>query len=151
MTILKKQLAAATLTALHVNERERFCAFITDEATRVAPNPFAVTTVGVVVQTWSTRRIEFSAFGVVQAGLDGLLSCARARCPTDTLVQEILKAGPHTLYLLHEGDGCRILGGVLHGKPGIALPHFTPRSQRRRRSSPHRTAQLDLFTMAGAV
>ena len=149
MTISKKQLAAATLTALRVDERERFCAFITDKATRLAPNPFAVTTAGVVVQTWATRRIEFSAFGVVQVGLEGLLSCARARCLTDTLVQELLKAGPHTLYLFHEGDGCRILGGVLHGKPGITLPCFTPRSQRQRRSSPHRPAQLDLFTTVG--
>ena len=150
MTISKKQLAAALLSTLHVDERERFSAFITDDATRFAPNPFAVTTVGVVVQTWSTRRFEFSAFAIVQAGLDGLLNCARARCPTDTLLQEILKAGSHTLYLFHEGDGCGILGGVLHGKPGSALPCFTPHNRRQRKPSPHRNAQLDLFTTVGA-
>lgn len=52
----KKQLAVAALNALHVAERERFCAVIADEATQFALNPFAVTTVGVVLQRWSTRH-----------------------------------------------------------------------------------------------
>lgn len=150
MTISKKQLAAATLSTLHLDERERFAAFLADEATRFAPNPFAVTNVGVIVQSWSTRRIEFRAFGIVEAGLTGLLSCARARRPTDPLVQEILKAGPHTLYLFHDGDGCRMLGGVLHGKPGVELPVFTPRRHHRRRPSPSHGAQLDLFASVAA-
>ena len=148
MTISKKQLAAATLSTLHVDERERFAAFLADEATQFAPNPFAVTNVGVIVQTWPMRRIEFTAFGIVEAGLAGLLGCARARSPTDPLVQEILKAGPHTLYLFHDGDGCRMLGGVMHGKPGIELPIFKPRSQPRRLSSHSQKAQLDLFAPA---
>lgn len=150
VTISKKQLTAAILGTLDIDERERFAAFLGDEATRFAPNPFAVTSVGVVVQTWSSRRIEFTAFGVVEAGLAGLVSCARGRCPTEPLVQEILKAGPHTLYLFHHGDGCRILGSVLHGKPGVALPAVTPRRQPRRRSSPSHGAQLNLFAAAAA-
>ena len=149
MTVSKQQLATATSRALHVDERERFCAFIADEATQFAPNPFAVTTVGVVLQRWSTRRIEFRAFGIVEAGLACLLSSAGTRPETDMLVQEILKAGPYTLYLFHDGDGCRILGGVLHGKPGLDLPGFRPGTQRRRRSSPAQVAQLDLFAAAG--
>jgi len=149
VTSSKQQLAAATSRALHVAERERFCAFIADEATQFALNPFAVTTVGVVLQRWSTRRIEFRAFGIVEAGLACLLNCAGARPETDTLLQEILKAGPYTLYLFHDGDGCRILGGVLHGKPGLALPDFRPRPQRSRRSAPSQVAQLDLFAAAG--
>lgn len=120
------------------------------KATRFAPNPFAVASVGVVVQTWSTRTIEFAAFDIVEAGLTGLLSCARARCPTDPLVQEILKACPHTLCLFHDGDGCGILGGVLNIKPGIELPAFTPRPQSRRRSSTSLGSQLDLFASAVA-
>lgn len=149
MTLSKQQLATATSIALHVDERERFCAFIADEATQFAPNPFAVTTVGVVLQRWLTRRIEFRAFGIVEAGLACLLSCAGTRPETDTLVQEILKAGPYTLYLFHDGDGCRILGGVLHAKPGLDLPDFRPGTRRRRRSTQTQVAQLDLFAATG--
>lgn len=149
MKLSKQQLATATSIALHVDERERFCAFIADEATQFAPNPFAVTTVGVVLQRWLTRRIEFRAFGIVEAGLACLLSCAGTRPETDTLVQEILKAGPYTLYLFHDGDGCRILGGVLHAKPGLDLPDFRPGTRRRRRSTQTQVAQLDLFAATG--
>jgi hypothetical protein len=97
------------------------------------------------------REIEFRAMDIAAAGLSCLLA-ALARLPTsEPLCQEILRAGTHSLYLLHYGDGCRIVGAVLHGKPRQELPQLRPLPKPRGR--PRRlpsTQQLDLFGMQSA-
>ena len=68
----------------------------------------------------------------------------------ETLVQEILRTGPHTANVFHRGDGCRIIGAVLYGKPGTGLPcRPTSRLERTaltsRSRAPMAAEQLDLF------
>ncbi|GJD66558.1 hypothetical protein [Methylobacterium frigidaeris] len=148
MPTTKRQLAGALLTGGHITERDRLAAFIHDEATVFAANPFPSTTAGAAHQRWGLREIEFRAMEVASAGLSCLLS-ALARLPNgEPLRQEILRAGSHSLYLFHHGDGCRIVGAVLHGKPRQELPQFrpSPKPRGRPRRSPN-TQQLDLFGM----
>lgn len=71
------------------------------------------------------------------------------------LVQEILRAGPHTANVFHGGDGCRIVEAVLHGKPGtglLAMP--TTKSMRvalsARPRARQQTKQLNLFVSVEA-
>ena len=117
MPTTKRQLAGALLTAAHITERDRLATFVRGEETALAPNPFPTTTAGAAHQLWSTRAIEFRAMDVAAVGLRCLLA-ALARLPTsEPLRQEILRAGTQSLYLFHHGDGCRIVGAVLHGKP----------------------------------
>ncbi|GJD50527.1 hypothetical protein OPKNFCMD_3270 [Methylobacterium crusticola] len=147
----KRQLAGALLAARHVAEREQLAAFLLDEVTAFAANPFPATSSGAAQQLWSTRSIEFRAMQIASAGLPCLLA-ALARLPVGELLrQEILRAGPHSLYLLHHGDGCRIVGAVLHGKPRQALPVISrpPRPRGRPRRA-HGGQQLDLFGMGVA-
>nr|NKR04293.1 hypothetical protein [Escherichia coli] len=73
----------------------------------------------------------------------------------EVLVQEILRAGPHTVNVFHHGDGCRIVGAVLYGKPGVGLPALpmarSLRAALKPRSHTRRPAQqLDLFARAEA-
>jgi len=151
MPVTKRQLAGALLTAGHIAERDRLATFVRDEATSFAANPFSSTTAGVARQRWGMREIEFRAMEVASAGLSCLLT-ALAHLPTsEPLRQEILRAGTYSLYLLHHGDGCRIVGAVLHGKPRQALPQL--RSSAKPRGRPRRSPsaqQLDLFGMHGA-
>ena len=42
----------------------------------------------------------------------------------ETLIQEILRAGPHTVNIFHQGDGCQIVGAVLYSKPETRIPAF---------------------------
>ena len=71
----------------------------------------------------------------------------------EALVQEILRAGPHTANVFHRGDGCWIVGAVLYGKPRTGLPalvklrhkHPAPSSRSRTRRD---AGQLDLFARA---
>jgi hypothetical protein len=68
----------------------------------------------------------------------------------EALAQEILRAGPHTVNVFHHGDGCRIVGAVLYGKPGAGLPgRPTSRLARTALTSRSRARmaveQLDLF------
>ena len=72
----------------------------------------------------------------------------------EALVQEILRAGPHTADVFHRGNGCQIVGAVLYNKPGVGLPVAnTSRSGRlalRPSARGHRaTGQLDLFGAVG--
>ncbi|WP_128566446.1 hypothetical protein [Methylobacterium crusticola] len=151
MLLTKRQLAGALLTARHIAERDQLAAFIRDEGTSFAANPFPSTSSGAAHQLWSTRSIEFRAMQVASAGLPCLLA-ALARLPRGELLhQEILRAGPHSLYLLHHGDGCRIVGAVLQGKPRQVLPVIgrSPRPRGRPRRA-HGGQQLDLFGMGFA-
>jgi hypothetical protein len=150
MTISRRQLAASLLTASHIAERHAIAAFIADEATQPAPNPFPQTSVGAVRQVWRQRAAEFQSFAIEEIGLACLLAAVSSMGVDEALVQEILRAGPHTANVFHHGDGCRIVGAVLYGKPGTGLPvrpmsrlertTLTPRSR-----APMAVEQLDLF------
>ncbi|TNC08819.1 hypothetical protein FF100_28480 [Methylobacterium terricola] len=146
----KRQIAAALRTGT-IAERDRPAAFVLDEATGSAANPFPSTTAGVARQRWSLREIEFEAMQVASAGLPCLMAALACLPSGEPLRQEILRTPAHVLYLLHHGESGRIVGAVLHGKPREALPPFAklkaspkaaPRRPRRRRVSPQ---QLDLF------
>lgn len=149
----KRRLADA-LRASTIAERDRLAAFVLDEATVFAANPFPSTMAGAARQRWGLREIEFEAMQVAAAGLPCLMA-ALARLPAgEQLRQEILRTPAHVLYLLHHSEGCRIIGAVLHGKPREALPPFvqpdpTPRPMarplRRRQVS---AQQLDLFAVS---
>lgn len=148
MTISRPQLADALLTASHIAERNLIAAFISDAAAEPAPNPFPNTSVGAVRQIWRQRSAEFQSFNVQVAGLACLLAALSEMSVSEPLVQEILRAGPHTANVFHQGAHCQIVGAVLYGKPGHALPdapamplaHRGPR-QRVRTA----VGQLDLF------
>jgi|ERR1700712_1223755 len=154
MPISRRQLAASLLAADHIAERHVIAAFVGCETTHPAPNPFAQTSVGAVRQVWRQRAAEFQSFAVEAVGLACLLTALSAMSVDEALVQEILRAGPHTANVFHRGDGCRIVGAVLYGKPGVGLP--TPPVSRSIRAalSPRSTVrrlagQLDLFARAG--
>jgi hypothetical protein len=142
----KRRLADA-LRASTIIDRERLAAFILDEATAFAANPFPSITAGAARQGWGLHEIRFEAMQIASAGLPCLLA-ALACLPTgEPLRQEILRTPAHVLYLLHHGEGGRIIGAVLHGKSREALPPFVvpkavPPRSRRRRANPQ---QLDLF------
>ena len=141
------------LAAAHIAERHAIAAFIADAATRQAPNPFPQTSVGAVRQVWRQRATEFRSFDIATAGLTCLLTALSGLSVDEALVQEILRAGPHTANVFHRGDGCEIVRAVLYGKPDVDLPTLlTPRATRRA-PGPHSRAcatsgQLDLFVHA---
>ena len=128
--------------------RHVIASFVGDPATQPAPNPFAQTSVAAVRQVWRQRAVEFESFEVQVAGLACLLKALIGMSLDEVLVQEILRAGRHTVNVFHLGDGGRIVGAVLYGKPGIALPVLPavktaqPVSGRRKRGV---ADQLDLF------
>ena len=150
MPISRRQLAASLMTATHIADRHAIAAFIADPATQSAPNPFSQTSAGAVRQVWRQRAAEFRSFDIASAGLVDLLATVADMAVDEVLTQEILRAGPHTANVFHHGDGCRIVGAALYGRPGVGLPDLPmPRSLRTalRRSSGMRGAggQLDLF------
>ncbi|MCJ2120590.1 hypothetical protein MKK65_29150 [Methylobacterium sp. J-001] len=150
MPISQRQLAVSLLEAAHIAERHAIAAFVADAATQPAPNPFPQTSVGAVRQVWRQRAAEFRSFAIEEIGLMCLLAAVSGMGVDETLVQEILRAGPHTANVFHHGDGCRIVGVVLYGKPGTGLPcrptsrlkRATPTSRSRARIA---VEQLDLF------
>ncbi|WP_210249219.1 hypothetical protein, partial [Methylobacterium sp. WL2] len=150
MPISQRQLAASLRTATHIAERYAIAAFVGDNATQSAPNPFPNTTAGAVHQVWRQRAMEFRAFDIEVAGIACLLRAVSGLGGDETLMQEILRAGSHTANVFHGGDGCWIVGAVLYGKPSVSLPIIPKSKSRRGRysspSSNHCTSgQLDLF------
>lgn len=150
MSISRRQLTASLIAAVHIAERHVIAAFIADAATQCAPNPFAQTSAGAVRQIWRQRAAEFRSFDIAAAGLAYLLTAVSDMSVEEPLVQEILRAGPHTANVFHRGDGCRIVGAVLYGKPGVALPVLSvPRAMRSALTRQSRARlpaeQLDLF------
>lgn len=151
MPISRRQLAASLLAASHIADRQMIAAFVDDAATHSAPNPFPQTSAGAVRQVWRQRAAEFQSFDVTAVGLACLLTAVSGMGVDEMLMQEILRAGPHTANVFHRGDGCRIIGAVLYGKPGAELPPSSKaRIRRPALGSRSRTrvssAQLDLFT-----
>lgn len=146
--ISRCQLAAALLASSHIADRQRIAAFVDDTATQPAPNPFPQTSVGAVRQVWRQRAVEFQSFDVQTAGLTCLLTALSDMSVDEVLVQEILRAGPHTANVFHRGTDCLIVGAILYGKPGHALPAVPSVPPLHRASGRRvRTAagQLDLF------
>ncbi|MHC2109098.1 hypothetical protein [Methylobacterium sp. CM6246] len=153
MPISRRQLAASLLAATDIAERHAIAAFIADAATQSAPNPFPHTSAGAVHQVWRQRAAEFRALDIEVAGLACLLGTVSSLGGDETLMQEILRAGPHTANVFHWGDGCQIVGAVLYGKPGISLPVFSV--PKRSLSAPSvrgrackAAGQLDMFARA---
>lgn len=148
MPISRPDLASALLAAAHIADRSVIAAFIADAATQPAPNPFPQTSAGAVRQVWRQRAAEFQSFEVQAAGLSCLLAVVSDMHVDEVLVQEILRAGLHTANVFHRGDVGQIIGAVLYGKPGCALP-VLPAPQALRRAPRARTriaaGQLDLF------
>lgn len=151
MPVTKRQLAASIKDACYIEGRSAIAAFILDDATEFGTNLFRSTSAGAQRQTWSGRSHEFRALGIQVSGMPCLLQ-ALALLPThEPLEQEVFRAGPFTAYVYHHGDGCRIVGAVLHARAAIPLPssvtHIRLGSSRRPRP---RTAptQLDLFATA---
>ncbi|MBY0250231.1 MAG: hypothetical protein K2X54_02415 [Methylobacterium organophilum] len=152
MSICRPELASALLAAAHIADRNLIAAFVADAATQPAPNPFPQTSAGAVRQVWRQRAAEFQSFDVQAAGLACLLTAVSDMSVDEVLMQEILRAGPHTANVFHHGDGGRIIGAVLYGKPGCALPVFAMLPSLRRTSSRRAfgaAGQLDLFADAG--
>jgi hypothetical protein len=159
----KKRWIAEALRSGTISERERLAAFVIDEATAFAANPFPSTSAGAARQRWGLREIEFEAMGVASAGLPCLMTALGVLPGGEPLRQVILRGAAHVLYLLRHDEGGPIIGAVLHGKPGVALPPFTrpeppaklaPVARRApaKRSSAKRAmpGQLDLFSTATA-
>lgn len=150
---MKRRIGDA-LRAGSIAERERLVAFVVDEATSAAANPFPLTTAGAAHQRWGLREIEFEAMGVASAGLRCLMVSLGALPVGEPLRQEILRSPTHVLYVLWRGEVGVIVGAVLHGNPGQALPLFVqhePVARRApaKRSSRRRVApgQLELFAI----
>lgn len=118
----EKRRGADALRAGTIAEREPLAAFVVNEATVCAANPFPSTSAGAARQRWGLR--EFEAMAIASAGLP-CLKASLGRLPAgETLWQEILKSPTHVLYLLWHDEGGPIVGAVLHGKPRQALPLF---------------------------
>lgn len=113
------------LQAGTIAERDRLAAFVVDEATTFAANPFPSTTAGVARQRWGLREIEFEVMEVATAGLPCLMASLGGLPAGEALRQEILRSPRHVLYLLRRGEGGPIAGAVLHGNSREALPPFT--------------------------
>ncbi len=113
MSISPRQLTDSLLAADHIADRHLIAAFVAEATTQPAPNPFPETSVGAVLQIWRQRAAEFQSFAVAAAGLNCLLTSLSGLSLDEPLMQEILRAGPHTINVFHRGDGCRIVGAVL--------------------------------------
>jgi len=147
VTLTKRQLAASIQAAIHIGDRGAIAAFLLDDATAFSPfNPFARTSVGAQRQIWSGHAFEFRAASIASLGVPCLMKTL-GELPNDaSLVQEYLQAGPYRAYVYHHGDGCRIVGSVLHAKPHVALPVIRMRPRSRHRCAPTSAQiQLDLF------
>ncbi len=135
--------------ALQIAEREAIAAFFLDPATTLADyNPLSRTSAGAQRQIWTGRQREFATFGVAALGEPCLLYALHALPNDELLVQEMLQAGPYRAYAYHHGDGCRIVGAVLHAKGNASLPVMTlPRRTGTRRNMRRPSQQLDLFAI----
>lgn len=142
----KRQLAASLRVCAHIADRERIADFLAAETTQAGVNPFRQTSAGAQLNIWSGHSFEFRSLRTEVLGLTCLMHTLHGLPGDEPLVQEILQAGPYRAYVYHRGDGCQIVGSILHGKPGIALP-LIPKRARSRRAKRTSLAQLDLFSI----
>lgn len=151
MPISKRQLAASIRTTPQIADREAIAAFILDDATTfAAQNPSWRTSVGAQRQVWTGYQREFRFTNVASLGLACLLKALQTHPTDEAIVQEILQANGVRAYVYHHGDGCRIVGSVVHAKANATLPVIKPLPRARTRQSVLRpTLQLDLFAIDG--
>ena len=135
--------------AQHIADRNLIAAFVLDDSTVFAPhNPFARTSIGAQRQVWTGYQREFYFSNVAWLGLTCLLKAFHARPDDEAVVQEILQADGCRAYVYHSGDGCRIVGAVLHAKRTGALPVIKPLLRGGRRGRGRGSdLQLDLFAV----
>lgn len=151
MTITKRQLAASLCVCSQIADCETIAGFLVDEATQPSVNPFRQTSAGAQLTTWTAQSFEHRASRTEVLGLGCLLRVLGA-LPGDTaLVQELFGSGLYRAYVYHYGDGCQIVGAILHSSRQMALPAIKRLPVRRRAqpSSSARARQLDLFAYAG--
>lgn len=150
MLVSRRQLASSLCISSHIADREMIAAFILDEATEPSVNPFSQTSAGAQRHIWTRQCFEFRSAQITSLGLACLLNALGALHGDEPLVQEIFRSGPYRAYVYHHGDGCRIVGAVLHGRAQMALPDIKrlPRRRTSRRSSQIQAQQLDLFALA---
>lgn len=150
MPITKRQLAASLRVCSHIADREAIASFLVDEPTEGSVNPFWQTSAGAQRQTWSGQSFEFRSSRIESLGLGCLLKSLCALACEEPLVQEIFRSGPFRAYVYHRGDGCQIIGAVLHGGADMALPAVKHRALTKasRRLMQARSLQLDLFAIA---
>ena len=151
MPVTQRQLAASLRACAHIADREAIAGFLLDPATQPSINPFRMTSAGAQRSTWAGQSFEFRTSRTPALGLACLLRALDVLQGDEALVQEIFGSGPFRAYVYHRGDGCQIVGAVLHGRGSVALPAVTSPAPRRttRRSSPTHARQLDLFAFAG--
>jgi hypothetical protein len=148
--VTKRQLAASLRACSHIADRETIASFLVDEATEGSVNPFWQTSAGAQRQIWSGQSFEFRSSRIESLGLGCLLKALGALVGDEPLVQEIFRSGPFRAYVYHRGDGCQIIGAVLHGAANMALPavKHRPLTNGSRRSMQAHSVQLDLFAIA---
>ncbi|MDN3591548.1 hypothetical protein [Methylobacterium adhaesivum] len=147
MPVARRQLAASIRAAAHIVDREAIASFIADEATEVGLNPFPHTTAGAQGHIWAGHSFDFRASQVEALGLACLLKALDSLAGDEPLTQEIFRSGPYRAYVYHPGDGCQIVGAVVYGRAGMALPALKAMPRRRTLRRAHRAhpQQLDLF------
>jgi hypothetical protein len=149
--VSQRQLAASLRACTHIADREAIAGFLRDPATQASINPFPQTSAGAQRTTWSGHSFEFRVSRTHSLGLSCLLRALAALPGDEALVQEIYWSGPYRAYLYHRGDGCQVIGAVLHGRGAMALPAVAIPAPRRvtRRRPPTHAQQLDLFAFSG--
>lgn len=148
--VTKRQLASSIRASSHIADREVIAGFVMDDATEVSLNPFPQTSAGAQKHIWAGHSFEFQASRIESLGLACLLRAIGQLAGDEPLVQEIFRSGAFRAYVYHPGDGCQIVGAVLHGRAGMTLPivECLPRRQPPRRSNRPHPQQLDLFALA---
>ena len=151
MSITRRQLAASLRACTHVADREAIARFLLDPATEASLNPFRQTSAGAQRSIWAGQSFEFRSSRTEALGLTCLLRALNTLLGDEALVQELYGSGPYRAYVYHAGDGCRLVGAVLHGRGPMRLPILNGPSPRRtaRRSPPTPSRQLDLFAFVG--
>lgn len=150
MPVTIRQLASSIRATSHIADRKAIAGFIMDDATEVSLNPFPHTSAGAQKHIWAGQGFEFRTAQIESLGLTCLLKALGQLAADEPLVQEIFRSGAYRAYVYHPGDGCRIVGAVLHGRAGMALPAIKCLPCRRspRRSNRPHPQQLDLFALA---
>ncbi len=147
----RKRLAAL----MQGKDRVLLSAFLFDEGTDFALNPFPSTTVGAARQSCSGLAFEYPILGIQSAGLLCLLEALRALPSSTRLRRSILKSAAHTcIVFLTDDEAC--VGSYLYAKAGVPLPVFAPpssdRTPAKRKARQPRvkqqlaSRQLDLFS-----
>ncbi|MCP1556655.1 UNVERIFIED_ORG: hypothetical protein M2438_005331 [Methylobacterium sp. SuP10 SLI 274] len=129
-------------------DRALLAAFLRDEGTDFALNPFPSTTAGAARLTCAGLAFEYPILGILSAGLPCLMEALAQLPKTTPLTRCILKSAAHTcIVFLTTEEAC--VGAYLHGKAGVPLPVFAPAAPkpapRKGRTRQTKAEQLDLF------